>query len=52
MKNEVSIKVFNGYLMVIVAIALLSVIIYSFTNEMIIPGLLSLICFVFVVTSH
>ncbi len=48
MKKEVSIKVFNGYLMVIVAIALLSVIIYSFTNEMIIPGLLSLLCFVFV----
>jgi regulator of protease activity HflC (stomatin/prohibitin superfamily) len=48
MKKEISIKVMNGYIMLVVAILLLTVLVYSFTNELLIPGIVSLICFVFI----
>ena len=48
MKKELTIKVLNGYIMLLVAILLLAVLIYSFLNELIFLGIAGLICFVFI----
>lgn len=48
MKKEISIKVLNGYIMLVVAILLLAAVFYSFANESLIPGVAGVICFVFI----
>ncbi len=48
MKKEISIKVMNGYIMLVVAILLLAAVFYSFANESLIPGVAGVICFVFI----